>query len=264
MGIVNVTPDSFSDGGVNFDVQKAVAKAREFSEAGADIIDIGGESTRPGSEPVSLRDELGRVVPVMEALQGSIKSLLSVDTYKAEVARQALAAGAHIVNDISGGNFDPEMPDVVAEFEAGSVLMHIKGTPRNMQDNPRYKNLIEEIHSYLARSVKKFINKGVPRESIMVDPGIGFGKTLHHNLMLISRIRDFCDLAAGVLVGPSRKSFIGLLTERGIHERLEGTIAASVACVLKGADVIRAHDVKEVSSAVKIADALKHIRENGE
>lgn len=259
MGIINVTPDSFSDGGETYDIQKAVDRALEFAESGADIIDIGGESTRPGSEPVSLRDELGRVIPVIESLQGKIKSLLSIDTYKSEVARQALAAGAHIVNDISAGNFDADMPRVATEFGAGVILMHIKGTPRNMQDNPQYDNLVGEIHDYLAEAVNRFVEGGVSRESILVDPGIGFGKTLLHNLELITRISEFSDLAAGILIGPSRKSFIGMLTDRQIQDRLEGTIAASVACAFYGADVIRVHDVKEISSAIRIADALKSI-----
>ncbi len=259
MGVVNVTPDSFSDGGEVYNVRKAIERALRLAEEGADIIDIGGESTRPGSEPVRLRDELGRVVPVITALEGKIDALISVDTVKSEVARQALTAGAHIVNDISGGRFDPETAHVAAEFEAGAVLMHIKGTPRDMQDDPRYEDLIGEVRAYLSEAADRFEIAGVLRTSIIVDPGIGFGKTVAHNLELIARCREFSDIAAGVMLGPSRKSFIGTLTGRPVKDRVEGTIAASVAGVLAGADMVRVHDVKQVVSALKVADAIKSI-----
>lgn len=257
MGIVNVTPDSFSDGGDAYNLNDAVERTLRLVEEGAEIVDIGGESTRPGSEPATLEVELGRVIPVIEAVSGRINALISIDTYKAEVARQALMAGAHIVNDISGGNFSQNMTNVVAEFDAGVVLMHIQGTPRNMQQNPHYDDLIGEIRDYLFDAVQRFKALGIQRESILVDPGIGFGKNLEHNLALLKNAHAFSDLAAGVLIGPSRKSFIGLLTDRPVKERLEGTIAAAVICSLHGADIIRVHDVKPVINALKVADAIK-------
>jgi len=257
MGIVNVTPDSFSDGGEALRTGAAVRRALQHQEDGADIIDIGGESTRPGAEPVSRQEELDRVIPVIETLAGQLKIPISIDTCKSEVARRALEAGASIVNDINGGTFDPEMSRVAAEFGSGAALMHIKGEPRNMQQNPTYNDLIGEIKGFLSTAVDRFIAAGVPRERILVDPGIGFGKKLEHNLEIIRRMGEFQGLGAGVLFGPSRKSFIGLITGRPSNERLPGTIASSVVGALAGADVVRVHDVKEVVEALKVVEAIR-------
>jgi len=257
MGIVNVTPDSFSDGGEVYDLQSAVNRAIQHETDGADILDIGGESTRPGSDPVPLEEELRRVIPVIEALQGRVRIPISIDSCKAEVARQALAAGARIVNDISSGSFDPAIVGVVAEFSAGVVLMHIKGTPRNMQQNPEYGDLVGEIKGFLTDAVSRFEAGGVSRDHILVDPGIGFGKNLSHNLELIRRLREFQGIAAGVLLGPSRKSFIGTLTGKPVEERLPGSIAAVVAGAMAGADIVRVHDVRPVVEALKVADAIR-------
>lgn len=259
MGIINVTPDSFSDGGEAYELDSAVDRAEQMIADGADIIDIGGESTRPGSETVSLDEEIRRGIPVIEMLAKRTTAILSIDTYKAEVARRALEAGAHIVNDISAGTFDDAMPDIVAQYGAGVVLMHIKGTPRNMQKDPVYDDLIGEIRQYLTAAVARFESAGVNPDHILVDPGIGFGKTLDHNLELIRRLGEFRGLGAGILLGVSRKSFIGLLTDRPVDDRLAGTIAAVVAGVFAGADVMRVHDVAMVVDALKVTDAITRV-----
>ncbi|MBM3325933.1 MAG: dihydropteroate synthase [Calditrichaeota bacterium] len=256
MGIVNVTPDSFSDGGLTFDRGEAVEQGLKFADAGADILDIGGESTRPGSEPLGLQEELDRVIPVISALAKQVNIPLSIDTYKAEVARRALDAGASIVNDISAGYFDPQMLETISTGDAGAVLMHIQGTPRDMQRHPHYNDVISEVRQFLVNAVAGCNEKGIARERILVDPGIGFGKTLEHNLSLLRNLDKFQDLGIGVLVGPSRKSFIGLLTERPVGERLEGTLAAVAACALGGVDVVRVHDVAQTIVALKVADAI--------
>ena len=256
MGIVNVTPDSFSDGGEAFALDAAVERGLRFVEEGADILDIGGESTRPGSDPVSLSEELSRVLPVIETLVKRTAVPISIDTCKSEVARLAIGAGACIVNDISAGNFNPEMKQVVAETGAAAVLMHIRGKPRDMQKNPVYNDLINEIRDYLIEAVNRFEAAGVSRDRILVDPGIGFGKTLQHNLELIANIAEFRGFAGGVMLGPSRKSFIGALTGKDVKERLPGTIAAVVAGTMRGADVVRVHDVKEVIEALKVSDSI--------
>jgi len=256
MGIVNVTPDSFSDGGETYSLENAVNCARQMEADGADIIDIGGESTRPGSESVSLDEELRRIIPVIEALQDEVNLPISIDTYKAEVAYRAMEAGANIINDISAGTFDPQIPALAAEFGAGVILMHIKGTPRDMQRDPKYDNLMLEISTYLDNAVERFVSAGVSRDSILVDPGIGFGKLLEHNLELMRRAGELRKLAAGVLLGPSRKSFLGLLTGAPVKDRVSETISAAVTGALCGADVIRVHDVKPVVRALKVADAI--------
>jgi dihydropteroate synthase len=256
MGIINVTPDSFSDGGETFGQEAAIKRALEMIENGADIIDIGGESTRPGSLSVNVDEEIRRVIPIVKAVAERSNVCISIDTCKSEVAREALNAGAHIVNDISAGNFDDQMANVTAEFGSGAVLMHIKGKPRDMQKNPVYDDVVREIKDYLREAVKRFVYAGVPRESILVDPGIGFGKQLEHNLELIKDIFKFRELAAGVLIGTSRKSFIGLLTDRDVKDRLAGTIASVVCSVMYGADIVRVHDVKAVSDALKVVDEL--------
>lgn len=259
MGVLNVTPDSFSDGGRYFDRSLAVQRARQMVEEGADIIDIGGQSTRPGSEAVTPEEELRRTIPVIEAFSGKIDVPISIDTYRAEVAGKALGAGASMVNDISGLRLDPEMPSVVAEHRVPVVVMHIRGTPRDMQENPAYEALIPEIMDYLRESVRMAEDAGI--ENVIIDPGIGFGKTFEHNLRIINNLREFTLLERPLLVGPSRKAFIGgILGGAPPLERLEGTAAAVTACILNGADIIRVHDVREMARVARVADAIKSER----
>jgi len=256
MGVLNVTPDSFSDGGLYDDLDMAVKQAQEMVSQGADILDIGGESSRPGSDPVSLDEELRRVLPVIECLTQELDVPISIDTYKSTVAEQALKAGAHIVNDISGLNFDPNMAEVVADYDAPVILMHIQGTPKNMQMSPQYHALISEIISYLRNSIEKAEKAGVAPEKIIIDPGIGFGKTSEHNLEIIRRLKEFRCLGKPILIGTSRKSFIGKILDLPVEERVEGTMATVVASIINGADIIRVHDVKQMKRAVKMIDAI--------
>lgn len=256
MGILNVTPDSFSDGGKYDSVDSAVEAALKMEEEGADIVDIGGESTRPGSEPVPFEEELKRVIPVIEGIRKHSDVVISVDTYKSAVAEEALNRGANIVNDISGFHFDPRMPEVVKKYDAGVILMHIKGTPKDMQKDPVYRHIIDEICEYLTESVNMAEECGINRENIVIDPGIGFGKKFEDNYLLIRYLREFKSLGYPVLVGPSRKSFIGNLLNLPVGERLEGTISAVCCAIMNGVDIVRVHDVKEVKRAVKVADAI--------
>ena len=256
MGVLNVTPDSFSDGGKFFHINDAVARAVQMAEAGADIIDVGGESTKPGAITVSVKEELRRVLPVIKKLVKKIKLPVSIDTYKAEVAEAALAEGASVVNDISGFRFDDRIARVAAKYKAGAVLMHILGTPKDMQSNPTYRSIIREISAYLKESAGIARKAGLRKESIMLDPGIGFGKTTEHNLLLIRELKEFKKLGYPVLMGPSRKSFIGKILNLPAGERVEGTLAAVSACVLNGASAVRVHDVKETVRAVRIIDAI--------
>jgi dihydropteroate synthase len=255
MGILNVTPDSFSDGGLFFDTTKAVERGVLMVEEGADVIDVGGESTRPGSEPVAEEQEIDRVVPVIEQLARKVNIPLSIDTCKARVADAALSAGASIVNDISGMTFDPQMMSVAHEHSATVVLMHIKGTPRTMQQNPQYDNVIQEVFEFLRIQTETARAQGI--KQIIVDPGIGFGKNLAQNLDLMKGLKKFSLLGCPVLVGPSRKSFIGKLLNLPVEERLEGTAAAVTACILHGAHIVRVHDVKQMKRVALVADALK-------
>jgi len=258
MGILNVTPDSFSDGGLYFDKSSAIERAYQIVEEGADIIDIGGESTRPGSEPISIKEELKRTIPVIEAISKKIKVPISIDTYKSEVAKVALDAGASMVNDISGLRFDPKMPDVVSEFKVPVVIMHIKGKPQDMQQNPVYDALIPEIIDYFRVGMKTAISAGVSKDKIIIDPGMGFGKTFDHNLEIINNLREFTFFEKPILVGPSRKAFIGkILGDAPATERLEGTAAAVSISIINGANVVRVHDVKEMVKVAKVADAVK-------
>jgi dihydropteroate synthase len=256
MGIINVTPDSFSDGGRYFDAQRAVARGLELAADGADILDIGGESTRPGSLPVPEAEELRRVVPVVESLRKQTSGLLSIDTTKAAVARAALDAGADIVNDTSAFRFDPAMPGDVARSGAAVVLMHMQGTPRTMQVSPCYGDLLDEISAFLAERIRVAEAAGIPRESIIVDPGIGFGKTFEDNLVLLRRQEVFHELGRPLLLGFSRKAFLGRLLGLPPEERLEGTIAAAVLSVQLGAHILRVHDVGPVARAVRAAEAI--------
>ncbi|MBN1497895.1 MAG: dihydropteroate synthase [Spirochaetes bacterium] len=258
MGILNVTPDSFHDGGRYFDRARAVARAYEIRDEGADIIDIGGESTRPGSEPVGPGEEIDRVCPVIEAIAGDIGIPVSVDTSKSAVARAALAAGAAIVNDISGLSFDDAMAGAVAERKAGIVLMHIQGRPATMQNNPRYDDLIGEIRGFLDEAVRRAVTAGIAREKIIVDPGIGFGKTLEDNYRIIHNLHKFKELGLPVLVGLSRKSLIGKLYQRE-EDRLPATIALNAAAIMNGADMIRVHDVRAHRLALEGLEMLKRV-----
>ena len=255
MGILNVTPDSFSDGGLFFEPEKAVERGLQMAEEGADIIDIGGESTRPGSESVTEEQEIERVVPVIECLVREVRIPLSIDTCKAGVAAAALQAGASIVNDISGMTFDLQMMDVARRHDATVVLMHIKGTPKTMQQHPQYENVIREVYEFLSIQSGKARAHGI--RQILVDPGIGFGKDLGQNLDLMKGLKTFSLLGCPILVGPSRKSFIGTLLDLPVEERLEGTAAAVTACILHGANIVRVHDVKQMKRVACVADALK-------
>lgn len=265
MGILNVTPDSFSDGGLHFDASRAVERGLRMVDEGADIIDVGGESTRPGSEPLPLAEELRRVVPVIASLSARVSVPISIDTYKAEVARRALDAGASIVNDISGLRFDRDLAKVAAERKVPLVIMHIKGSPKNMQKDPAYIDLIPEILDYLRGSISIALKAGLPEEMIVVDPGIGFGKTFDHNLEILDNLERFASLGRPVLVGPSRKAFIGkILGDAPAQERVFGTAAAVTAAILNGANIVRVHDVKEMAEVAKVADAIRKERVNSQ
>src|SRR4030043_1130831 len=258
MGILNVTPDSFSDGGLYFDKSSAIERAYQIVEEGADIIDIGGESTRPGSEPISIKEELKRTIPVIEAISKKIKVPISIDTYKSEVAKVALDAGASMVNDISGLRFDPKMTDVVSEFKVPVVIMHIKGKPQDMQQNPVYEALIPEIMDCFRMGIKIATGAGISEDKIIIDPGIGFGKTFAHNLEIINNLYEFTLLEKPILIGTSRKAFIGkILGEVPATERLEGTAAAVAISIVNGANVVRVHDVKETVKVAKVAGGVK-------
>ena len=261
MGVLNITPDSFSDGGMHFDKSRAVDHALRMIDDGADILDIGGESTRPGSEPVSLDEELRRTIPVIKALSKSISIPISIDTYKSDVAVRALEAGASIVNDISGMRLDPEMPKVISRFKVPVVIMHMKGTPKNMQLNPVYKALIPEIMDYFRDSIRLAAKFGIPENMIILDPGIGFGKTFTHNLEIINNLQQFSVFENPILIGPSRKAFLGkILGDLPADERLEGTAASVAISIIKGAHIVRVHDVKEMARVAKVADAIKQQR----
>ncbi len=258
MGILNATPDSFYDGGRYDQFDSALARAEQMLSEGADILDIGGESTRPGSEPVPVEEEIRRVVPLVEAIAHRYPdAILSVDTTKSAVARLALQAGACIVNDISGMTFDSEMPQVVAEAGALVVLMHIKGTPKTMQQNPTYDDVVQEVRAVLASHAQRALQMGIPPTHIWLDPGIGFGKTVEHNLQLLRNLPALKSLGYPLLVGTSRKSLIGhLLGGLPPEERLEGTLATVALSIAWGADVVRVHDVQATVRTVRIADAL--------
>lgn len=258
MGILNVTPDSFSEKGIFFDTDTAVRRGMEMAEEGADIIDIGGESTRPGAEQVSPEEELKRVIPVIERLAPKISIPISIDTYKAEVAKRALEAGAEIINDISGLRFDSDMPGVAASSGAAVIIMHIKGTPRDMQQSPTYTSLINEILEYLKDSLRIAEDTGVQPDRVVIDPGIGFGKTIEHNLTILKNLEAFRALAKPILLGTSRKSFIGKVTGADVADRLTGTAATLAIGIMNGADIVRVHDVKEGVQAARMADAIKN------
>lgn len=259
MGILNVTPDSFSDGGQFFSFESALERARQLIREGADIIDIGGESTRPGAEPVPQEEELRRVIPVIRAIRRESSIPISIDTYKARVAEAALEAGANIINDISALRFDPQMVKIVAQARVPVVLMHMQGEPRTMQQNPTYTDVVREIKEFLAERIAFARAHNI--EKIIIDPGIGFGKTVAHNIEILRRLGELKELGYPILIGTSRKSFIGKLggTEENplpVHERLEGTIASNVIAVLNGAHIVRVHDVAAMKKALTIVDAV--------
>jgi dihydropteroate synthase len=257
MGVLNVTPDSFSDGGLYFQKEKAIEHGLRLVQDGADIIDVGGESTRPFSEEVPLQEELDRVIPVIEALRGAVRVPISIDTCKGEVARQALKAGASIINDISALRFDPDIISVAANAGVPVILMHMQGTPGDMQKNPSYQNLIPEILDFLKQAMDRAVSGGIKHDMIIVDPGIGFGKTVEHNLEIIKELGQFCVLGRPILLGTSNKTFIGHLLDKEPDERDTGTMATIAAGVLNGADIVRVHNVKKAVETVKIVDAIK-------
>ncbi|MBI2238887.1 MAG: dihydropteroate synthase [Actinobacteria bacterium] len=256
MGVLNVTPDSFSDGGRFLDPEVAVDHALRMVADGADVLDVGGESTRPGSDPVSPEDERDRVVPVIKALAAEVPDVpISVDTRKHDVAAAALDAGATIVNDVSAGA-DPDMFAVVRDAGAGMVLMHMKGEPKTMQETPHYDDVVAEVKEYLRERVEAAEFAGIEPERLCVDPGIGFGKTLEHNLLLLRDIESFLDLPRPLLVGPSRKAFIGALLDVTADERVEGTAGAVAWLAARGAHIVRVHDVREMVRVVRVVDAI--------
>jgi dihydropteroate synthase len=255
MGVVNVTPDSFSDGGLYLDPEAAIAHGRELAESGAEILDVGGESTRPGAEPVSAEEELHRVTPVIQALTAT-ESRLSVDTSKAAVAAAALDAGAEVVNDVTALRGDPDLAALCAERGATVVLMHMLGEPRTMQDDPRYGDVVAEVKAFLAERLEAAAAAGIAEERVWLDPGIGFGKTSAHNMELLRRLGELRELGRPLVVGTSRKSFIGKVDGSPADRRLGGTIASSVLAAAEGADVLRVHDVAAMRQALTVAMAV--------
>ncbi|MGK2954271.1 MAG: dihydropteroate synthase [Solirubrobacterales bacterium] len=255
MGVVNVTPDSFSDGGEFLDPELAIRHGLELIEAGADVLDIGGESTRPGAEAVSAEEELRRVAPVVEGLAGAAP--ISIDTAKAQVAAAAIEAGASIVNDVTGLGGDPDMAGVCADAGVEVVLMHMLGTPRTMQDDPRYDDVVADVRAFLLERVEVATAAGISRERVWIDPGIGFGKTLEHNLALLGGTSEFVATGFPVLVGPSRKAFIGKIDGSKEDRRLGGTIAACLEALRGGAGMVRVHDVGPVVQAIRVAEAIE-------
>ncbi len=259
VGIVNVTPDSFSDGGDFLDPEAAADHAAAMLEAGAAIVDVGGESTRPGSAPVSREEEVGRVVPVVERILAARPgSLISIDTYRSETAAAALEAGAHLVNDVTALRSDPRMASVVAEAGCPVILMHMQGEPKTMQKEPRYTDVVDEVRDFLAQRAEHAVAAGVRPENIIVDPGIGFGKKLEHNLALLRNLEAIVDLGFPVLVGASRKTFIGKITGvQEASERVFGTVATTVLAYEKGAALFRVHDVRANREALAVAEAVR-------
>jgi dihydropteroate synthase len=252
MGVVNVTPDSFSDGGAFDDAGDAIAHGRRLEAEGASILDVGGESTRPGADPVPVEEELRRVIPVVEGLAGA---RISIDTMKLAVAERAVAAGASYVNDVTAFRNDPDLAAFVADRGLDCCLMHMLGEPRTMQADPRYDDVVDDVKAFLSERMEAAMRAGVAEERIQLDPGIGFGKTLAHNLELLRRLDELTDLGRPLVIGTSRKSFLGKITGRDVTERVPGTIATCVLALERGASVFRVHDVAEVSDALKVAAA---------
>jgi dihydropteroate synthase len=257
MGILNVTPDSFSDGGLFFEEDEAVAHGEMLAEGGADVIDVGGESTRPFSKPITIEEELRRVIPVINTLTKRVDVPICIDTYKSEVARRALDEGASMVNDISAMRFDPEMASVVSEFGVPVILMHMQGTPQSMQMHPHYDALIPEIIEFLRERIGVAVGHGISHENIIVDPGIGFGKTRDHNLIVIRELKQLKVLEKPILTGTSRKAFIGDVLDKAVDERDVGTYATVAASVLNGANMVRVHRVRESKQIAQMVDAIR-------
>lgn len=259
MGIINATPDSFFEGSRVASLESALDRAKKMIDEGAEILDIGGESTRPGCEPVSEEEEIKRVVPVISSIRKLNKDILiSVDTYRAKTAEEALKAGADIINDISAMTFDPDMADVVKKYNAPVILMHIKGTPKDMQKNPHYDNVVEEVYEFFKERIDYGISRGISKDKFILDPGIGFGKLFEHNMELIKRVDYFHKLDMPILLAVSRKSSIGMaLGNLPTEERLEGTLAVTCYAALKNIEMIRVHDVKENKRAILMIEALK-------
>jgi len=256
MGIINVTPDSFYDGGKYNHKDQAVKRISEMIADGADIIDIGGLSSRPGSKPISLEEELERTIPVVESVSNNFDTLVSIDTYRSEIALEAISAGAHMVNDISAFTMDKNMAGIVADKGVSVTLMHMKGKPASMQKNPQYDNVIDEIYEYLDGKASAAIDAGISPDKIVLDPGLGFGKTLDHNLSILNKISEFSSMGYPIMIGASRKSFIGAVLDLPVEDRLEGSLAAAVWSVINGANILRVHDVAETVRSVKIARAI--------
>jgi len=256
MGIINVTPDSFFDGGKYNHKDQAVKRISEMIADGADIIDIGGLSSRPGSKPISLEEELKRTIPVVRSVSNNFDTLISIDTYRSEIALEAISAGAHMVNDISAFSMDKNMAGMVADKGASITLMHMQGKPESMQKNPQYENIIDEIYEYLDGKASAAIGAGISPDKIVLDPGIGFGKTLTHNLSILNKISEFRYMKYPIMIGASRKSFIGDILDLPAEDRLEGSLAAAVWSVINGANILRVHDVAETVRSVKIARSI--------
>jgi dihydropteroate synthase len=256
VGVLNITPDSFSDGGQNFSLASAVERAVEMEAEGADILEIGGESTRPGATPVPVEEELGRVLPVLQALQGRLKIPISVDTYKNQVARQALACGASLINDISALRFDEAIADTVAQTGAGLILMHMRGEPSTMQQLAPSENIFAEICADLQKALQKAASRGVQQQQIVFDPGIGFGKTFEQNLAILNHLDRFAGLNLPIMIGTSRKSFIGRITGRPADQRIFGTAASVATAIVRGAHLVRVHDVREMVEVTRLTDAI--------
>lgn len=255
MGVVNVTPDSFSDGGDFFDLDAAKRHAVEMALAGADIIDIGGESTRPGAQPVTASEEERRTIPLIESLQGEIEIPVSIDTYKADIARKAIDAGASIVNDVSALRMDEDLAGIVATRKLPLILMHMQGEPRNMQQDPTYDDVVGDITAFLRERAAHALSSGIDEEMILIDPGIGFGKTVEHNLEIIRRLDEFSCLGYPLVLGTSRKRFIGSVLGREVTDRMMGTAATVAFAIARGVDMVRVHDVPDMIDVVKMADA---------
>jgi len=260
MGILNVTPDSFSDGGHYFNETAALNHAAQMINEGVDILDIGGESSRPGAKPLSAEEEKARVLPIIQQIRQAFSDvIISIDTYKANVAKAAVDAGANIVNDISGFCMDSDMAKTVAVLDVPVIIMHMNGTPQTMQENPNYSNIVDEIKSYFHHQINLGKSAGIADDNFILDPGIGFGKSVDHNFKLIQQLEQFCELGYPVLMGPSRKSFIGTTLNVNVDERLEGTAAAVSACILNGADIVRVHDVKEMKQVVTMTNKIRTV-----
>lgn len=260
MGILNVTPDSFSDGGKFFNAERAVDRALEMFEQGAQIVDIGGESTRPGARELPVEEELRRVIPVIKRIKSRTKALISIDTRKSQVAQAALGEGADLVNDISALSHDQKMAEVVASCQVPVVLMHMLGTPETMQIAPHYDDVLFDLKYFFVARIRQALEAGIAEDRIIIDPGIGFGKTLEHNLTLINQLDYFSDLRKPILIGTSRKSFIAGILDTPVDQRLEGTISSVLVSVLRGASIVRVHDVLEVKRALQVAESIIYER----